>query len=569
MASRNGTSAPAARSDHHAQLLAHLGAAGALASVAALIGWDQETYMPPAAAAARAAQAEELSRVVHQRRTDPRLGALLRGCQADPALARPADGPTAASLRQALRDYDRLTRLPEALVAELAKAGSLAQEAWKKARAENDFAAFAPHLERMLELTRHKARKLAEPAPAGTASAGTATAGPSEPYDALLDEYEPGATAAQLETVFEPLRARLSGLVARVAPRSRASALRPLAAVTRRTTQAAQHALGRAVLGAVGFDLDAGRLDVTAHPFCSGIAAGDTRLTTRYTAATFLEPLYATLHEGGHGLYEQGLPKAEHPGTPLSEAVSLGVHESQSRLWENFVGRSRAFWRWALPLAKKTLGAGARSLTLDAVYAAANHVRPSLIRVEADEATYNLHVMVRFRLERELIAGDLRVRDLPRAWNTLYRDILGVRVPDDRRGCLQDVHWSFGLIGYFPTYTLGNLYAAQLWEAVRRDVPTLEGDIARGRFGGLLGWLRQRIHRHGRRYTAAELCQRATGAALSPEPLLRHLEGKLLPLHGLGGARRRQTGSGASAAARPAVRTPTRRTPAGGASTRR
>jgi carboxypeptidase Taq len=279
--------------------------------------------------------------------------------------------------------------------------------------------------------------------------------------------------------------------------------------------------------------MQAGRLDVTTHPFCSGLAPGDTRLTTRYREGRFTDALFGTMHEMGHGLYEQGLPKHEHFGTPLADAVSLGIHESQSRMWENFVGRSRPFWRWALPRARKVFGRPFARVTLDGIYRAVNIVTPSLIRVEADECTYNLHIMVRFELERALLSGALPVKDLPGEWNRRYKEYLGVKVPDDRRGCLQDVHWSFGLVGYFPTYTLGNLYAAQFWERINRDIPGLNVQLARGRFDALRGWLNRNIHAHGRRYRAGELCERVTGRPLDAQPLLTHLETKLGEVYGL------------------------------------
>ncbi|HYE02097.1 MAG TPA: carboxypeptidase M32 [Phycisphaerales bacterium] len=502
------------RPPHYAELCGLLKEAATLGSIGSLLGWDQETYMPPAAAGHRAQQQALVAGLVHERQSSPRVGELLQACEADPALRQ--DPAAAANLREMRRDYDRATKVPTDLVAELARTGSLAQEAWKDARARNDFPAFAPWLTKMMTLSRRKADCLAPGSP--------------EPYDALLDEYEPGMTAKEIAAVFAPLRDRLAQLIGRV----RASGRTPDQSVLKiRTDPQQQHRFGELVLKAMGFDLSAGRLDVTTHPFCSGMAPGDTRLTTRYTGEGFLEPLYGTMHEGGHGLYEQGLPKADHFGEPLGEAISLGIHESQSRMWENFVGRGRAFWEWALPEARRLLGPALEPVTVDAVYAAANTVRPSFIRVESDESTYNLHIMLRFEIERALISGDLRADDLPGVWNERFESYLGLKVPDDRRGCLQDVHWSFGLVGYFPTYTLGNLYAAQLWEMINRQLPGLESDIRRGELIPLRDWLRANIHAHGKRYRAAELCQRVTGRPLSSDPLLRHLESRLAPVYGL------------------------------------
>jgi carboxypeptidase Taq len=295
-----------------------------------------------------------------------------------------------------------------------------------------------------------------------------------------------------------------------------------------------QARFSREVAEAIGYDFKAGRLDVSTHPFTEGLAPGDTRITSRFQEAPFADGLGSTMHEAGHALYEQGLPKDRYHGRPLSEAVSLGIHESQSRLWENQVGRSRSFWNWALPRACSTLGLDGPDL--EQLYRAMNIVTPSLIRVEADEATYNLHIMLRFDLERAMLHGDLATTDLPAAWNDRIRADLGLAVPDDARGCLQDIHWSMGAIGYFPTYTLGNLYSAQIWEAVRKDLPDLDQQIGSGEFQPLLAWLREKIHRHGRRWPAEELGERVTGNRLSHEPLMRYLRGKLRPVYGLSGA---------------------------------
>ncbi len=511
------TTAGQTTSTHYTALTSLVREASVIGSIGSLLGWDQETYMPAGAAPARAEQASVMARIHHERRTAPRIADLLGACESDPALTEPGS-ETAANLREIRRDYDKATRVPGDLVAELARCGSEAQDIWKHARAKSDFAMFAPALARTLDLTRRKAECLGVPAG-------------GELYDALLDEYEPDARAAGIEAVFNPLRERLSAFIAEVAesgtPPARDFMARPVPV-------GRQHRFGQSVLEAMGFDFTAGRLDVTTHPFCSGMAPGDTRLTTRYSEDNFADALTSTMHEGGHGLYEQGLPKGgPHAGTPLAGSVSLGIHESQSRMWENFVGRSGAFWRWALPLANAHSDGAFADVSAERITAAMNTCTPSLIRVESDEPTYNLHVMIRFGLERALIRGDLSVADLPGAWNEQYRKLLGVTVPDDRRGCLQDVHWSFGLIGYFPTYSLGNLYAAQMWEAINERIPDLDAQMSRGEFGALLAWLRENIHRHGRRYTAGELCERSTGKPLSADPLMRHLERRVKPAYGM------------------------------------
>lgn len=501
----------------YVQLCANLKETATLGSISALLSWEQETYMPHGAAAHRADEMAMMSGMVHERSTSPRVGDLISACEADKQLL--ADGATAANIREMRRDFDRATKLPTDLVSELARVGSLSQEAWKVARVASDFSAFVPMLTRMIELTRRKAQ----------CYAGTSTP-TGELYDYLLDEYEPGIKATEIEAIFTPLRARLAPLIADIA-RSTYKADRTLLELE--VLPAKQEAFARIVLGAMGFDLNTGRLDVTTHPFCSGIGPGDTRLTFRHSKQGFLEPLYGVMHEAGHGLYEQGLPKSTRFGQPLAEAISLGFHESQSRMWENFVGRSRPFWEWAMPHAHEVFGPVMNRFDVDALYKSANVVNPSYIRVEADEATYNLHVMLRFEMERAIFSGALPICDIPAQWNKTFQQLLGLNVPDDRRGCLQDVHWSFGLFGYFPTYTLGNLYAAQLWETINQQIPDLNAQMSRGEFGSLKAWLNKNIHAHGRRYRSAELSRMLTGKPLSADPLMRHLEGRLRPIYGI------------------------------------
>ncbi|MCG3124502.1 MAG: Thermostable carboxypeptidase 1 [Phycisphaerales bacterium] len=501
--------------EHYDQLITLRRKAATLSSVQRLLNWDQETYMPKAAGPGRSDQQAAIAELAHKAATDPRLGDLISQCEADQGLL--ADERTAANIREMRRDYDMATRLPGDLVAELAKVGSQAQEVWKEARAKSNFKMFAPWLDRMMSLTRRKAECY------GVPQGG-------ELYDALLDEYEPKARAAEIEAIFTPLRPRLSALIGEISASKKKVSTKVL---TSKIPAERQHAFGQFVLETMGFDLTAGRLDVTTHPFCEGLAPGDTRLTTRYRDEKFTDALYGTMHEMGHGLYEQGLPKDKLYGQPLSESISLGIHESQSRMWENFVGRSRAFWVWALPKARKMLGGALAKATVDQLHAAVNTAAPSYIRVEADEATYNLHIMLRFEIERALISGDLPIKDVPGVWNENFQRLLGIKVPDDRHGCLQDVHWSFGLVGYFPTYTLGNLYAAQFWEKINKDIKGLDGLIAKGEFSKLKTWLNRKIHAHGRQYRAGELCQKITGRPLSADPFMRYLEGKLRPIYGI------------------------------------
>lgn len=487
-----------------------------LHSIAALLAWDQETYMPRGGGDARAEQMALLAGLRHERGTSKEMGDLIASCEGESL-----NEQQRACVREFRRDYDKRTKLPKSLVEELARTGSKAQDIWKDARKNNDFKAFEPWLSKMVDLSRQKARCY------GFEAGG-------ELYDALLDEYEPNAKAKQVEGVFTPLGTQLSALVKELTESGKAPSDAPTKV---HAPKERQHALGMHVLKAIGFDLNAGRLDVTTHPFCEGLAPGDTRLTTRYDEAYFPGALYGTMHEAGHGMYEQGLPKTrthegpggeaiESFGTPLADSISLGIHESQSRMWENMVGRSRVFWQWLYKEATDQI-AELGNYDREEVYRSVNIVRPTFIRVEADEGTYNLHVMLRFGIERAMIAGDLSVADLPGAWNERFKQLLGLDVPDDAHGCLQDVHWSFGLFGYFPTYTLGNLYAAQFWQTIQRQLPALEGDFARGDFGRLLAWLNQNIHAHGRRYGAGELCEKVTGRALESQPLMDYLGDKL------------------------------------------
>jgi carboxypeptidase Taq len=497
------------------RLRAHLAETATLQSTASLLQWDQETMMPARGSELRAQQLALISALVHRRRVEDRFGEWLEAAESAPAPS--ANGSAASNLREIRRDYDRARLVPESLIREMAETFSLAMEAWKDARERDDFAAFAPWLGRVVELNRARAQCLGADRPARM-------------YDVLLDDYEPGASAEQVEAVFAALRAELVPLIAQIGEASH----RPDDAPHRlRIPIDAQKRFNLELAERLGYATDAGRFDTSTHPFCSTVGFGDTRITSRFTEDRFADAISSTMHEVGHALYEQGLPQREHWGEPLGRAASFAIHESQSRLWENMVGRSRAFWEWATPLARAAFGAPGSSLTVDGVYGAVNLIEPSLIRVDADEATYNLHIMLRFDLERALLTGDLAIDDLPSAWNDRMKSDLGVDVPDDRRGCLQDVHWSMGAIGYFPTYTLGNLYAAQLWESVTREMPDLEDGFRAGEFEPLLSWLRDRIHRHGQQYRAEDLCERVTGRPLDHRPLVAYLRSKLTPLYGL------------------------------------
>jgi carboxypeptidase Taq len=474
-----------------------------LASCVDVLEWDEETCLPRSGVTHRSEQLGLLAGLLHDRGTDPRVGDLLELLEASDFVADP-ESPVTVNIRQLRREYDRERRLPRRLVEESARVTALAQKAWADARETAEYERFRPWLERQIALAREEAE---------------AVGYPETPYDALLEDYEPGMTTSRVAALFDELRRELVPLVQQVAGngrRARGSVLRRDYPVDR------QRIFSEAVANAVGFDFDRGRLDTSVHPFCSTLGPDDCRITARFSARDFAGGILTVLHEVGHALYEQGF-EAEHYGTPMAEAASIGLHESQSRLWENFVGRSRPFWQHFLPRARGVFHETLREVKLDAFLAALNRVEASTTRVDADEVTYNLHVLVRFELERALLSGDLRAADLPDAWNAGYRDCLGIVPASDREGCLQDGHWAEGLFGYFPTYTLGNVYAAQLFAAARKDLSGLDGQFARGDFTGLLDWLRERIHRHGQRYTAATLIERATGAAPHWRPLLDSL----------------------------------------------
>lgn len=485
-----------------------------LASCSAQLSWDEQTYLPPGGVPHRAEQMSLLAGLVHERFTAPRLGELIGELEQKNDLG-DADGPRRANLREARRRYDRATKLPKKLVEEISRVTSLAQHNWIEARKKSHFETFRPWLQQVVALKREEAAAL---------GSGSGVA-----YDALLDDYEPGAKTADVARVFAGLRKDLVPLVQAI----HQAKTRPNPEIlTRRYPKDAQRSFATGAATAIGFRFDEGRLDESAHPFCTGIGPGDCRLTTRYDEHHFPGAFFGVLHEAGHGIYEQGLDRSTY-GTPIGDAASLGVHESQSRMWENFVGRSRAFWTHFYPKAQTTFPEALGGVGRDDFYGAVNDVRPSFIRVEADEVTYNLHIMIRFELEQRLIGGDLQPADVPAAWNKAYAESLGITPPNDAQGCLQDVHWSAGLLGYFPTYALGNMYAAQLFEAARRSLGDLDALFAKGDFTPLREWLNTNVHRYGRQYLPSRLVERITGEPLSHRPLVTHLKTKFESIYRL------------------------------------
>jgi carboxypeptidase Taq len=484
-----------------------------LASVEALLGWDEQTSLPPEAGSYRGEQAAAVAGIVHRMRTDPAHGDRIAALAAGP-LARSGPALVAGTIRLLERDFTKQARLPARLVEELAKTSIEAQQAWRAAREASSWAAFAPWLERTFALKREQAAcQLPD----------------HDPYDALMDDYEPGVSWSAIAARFERLRGEIVPLVRACVDAPR----RPDDRLLRQACPVAdQRRFVRRVAERIGFDFQRGRLDTAAHPFCSTMGPDDCRITTRWDEHFFPTALYGVLHEAGHGLYEQGLPRDWH-GLPAGEAASLGIHESQSRLWENLVGRSPAFWEWCFPVARDAFPGALAGATADEVQRALMTVTPSFIRVEADEVTYNLHVMLRFDLERAVMQGTLAVADLRDAWNDRFELDFGIRPPTDAEGVLQDIHWAAGLVGYFPTYTLGNLFAAHMMHAAETHLPGLDREIAAGNFRGLLDWLRQHVHAHGRLLDSERLVEQATGSPVSEQWLVASLQQRYGAAHGL------------------------------------
>jgi len=493
-------------------LLSHHKETAYLQSLESLSSWDMRTYIPDKGLAHRAEQLATITKFVHTRRTDPQIAEMLFAVEESELVKNPLSAE-AVNVREWRREYSRATKIPEDLAVRIARVSAEAETCWQTARRKNDWPAFKPYLEQIVALKREEASLF----------------GPSnEPYDALLDEYEPGETACSLESIFAKLRESLLGLIERI----KASSKQPNASILRLNySPKKQKEFAKEVISQLGYDFEAGRLDSTAHPFTVGIGPGDVRITTRYDPNFFGAGFFGAVHEAGHAMYEQGLP-GEHWGTPSGQAVSLGIHESQSRLWENFVARSLNFWKGFYPQAVEHFP-HLQNVPLDDFYFAVNEVKPSLIRTEADEVTYNLHVLLRFELELGLLRGDLNAEALPSIWNEKMQSYLGIVPAEYSNGVMQDIHWAAGAIGYFPTYTLGNLYAAQLFATAKRQLTNLESDFSRGNFQSLLSWLRENVHKEGHRYRSRDLIKKVTGEELNPDYLMQYLVAKYGELYGL------------------------------------
>ncbi len=495
-------------------LKAHLADVVNLRHAAAILGWDQQTYMPPGGTAARAEQLATLSRLAHEMFVDEKTGRAIEAAEAEVASA-DYDSDEAAMVRVVRHDYDLATRLPAALVAEIARTTAQAHEIWAKAREANDFAAFAPSLEKIIDLSRQQAEALGYE---------------DRMYDALLDQYEPHMKTRDVEAIFSELRTELVPFVAQIFDHLDAVDPSP---VFKEYAIDKQAEFGLKVIRQLGYDMERGRQDESVHPFTTQFSINDVRITTRYQADWLPSALFGSIHEAGHAMYEQGSDQALE-GTILEGGTSLGVHESQSRLWENIVGRSLDFWRYFYPQLQALYPDQLGSVSLNAWYKAINHVSRSLVRVEADEVTYNLHIMLRFEMENDLLEGKLAVKDAPDAWNAKMEQYLGITPPaDGKKNILQDVHWSSGLFGYFPTYSLGNFLSVQIWDKALADVPTIPQSIAAGDFAPLLSWLQQNIYRHGRKYWPQELTQRVTGEKLQVRSFMRYLKAKYTEIYNL------------------------------------
>ena len=483
-----------------------------LRSTKSLLFWDQQTYMPSGGVTGRAEQMATLSRLSHEMLTSSETARLLDAAgEPDPSTEE------GALLRRTRRDYDRATRLPAELVAELSRVTSVAEPAWVQAREKSDWSLFAPHLEKVLSLERESAEHLGYE---------------DHPYDALLDAYEPGAKTARLASMFEELKKGVVPLISAVAQHSRDGAEGRAAPLYGDFGEAEQEKFGRTVICAFGYDWKRGRQDRSVHPFCVSPGSGDVRITTRLDRSWLAPALFGTMHEAGHALYTQGVD-SDYARTPLDGGTSMGVHESQSRLWENLVGRSRPFWSHYYPKLQEVFPEALGGVDSETFYRATNVLEPSEIRVEADEVTYNLHILLRFELEVAMIEGTLSVADLPEAWNEKMQEYLGVTPKNDSVGVLQDIHWADGLFGYFPTYTIGNVLSVQFFDEAVKAHPEIPAQMKRGEFSPLLGWLRENVHRHGARYYPDELVERITGRTLDTAPYLSYLNGKFGELYDL------------------------------------
>ena len=497
-------------SDKLEQLKERLGEVEDIGRAASVLSWDQQVNMPPGGNEARGQQLATLSKIAQEKFISDEVGRLIDDLKQE---LNGADSDEAALVRVASRNYEKARRVSPAFIAEQAIVTSKAFEAWVEARSKSDFSIFQPHLEKVVELV-HKYISFFPPG--------------DHPYDTLLDDYEPGMKTADVQAIFDGLRPKQVKLIKAIASSKQVKD----DFLFKKYNEKKLMDFGEQVITRFGYDWTRGRQDKAPHPFETTFSVNDVRITTRYEADNPMAMLFSTMHEAGHAMYEQGI-SSSYERTPLANGTSLAVHESQSRMWENLVGRSLPFWEHYYPLLKKTFSSQLDGVSLKSFYKAINKVEPSLIRVNADEATYNLHIMLRLELEIGMVEGTLAVKDLPEIWNTKMQEYLGVTPPDDARGVLQDIHWSGGAIGYFSTYALGNLVSAQLWEKIRKDIRNLDDQIRKGDFSELLAWLRKNIHQHGQKYEPQQLVEKVTGSRISPQPYVRYLTKKYSEIYGL------------------------------------
>ncbi len=480
--------------------------------ISAIIGWDQETYMPPLGAKERGEQLGTLAGLIHERITSPKFAQLLEQAEKEVQGMDP-DSTEARLIKVTRREFERLIKVPARYYQELSETSAVAYSAWKEARQQDNFKKFQPFLAKIIDLRREYADYFR----------------PYEHiYDPLLDEFEPGMKTKEVQAIFDELRPQQVELIRQIGARPQVDD----SALHQYYDEQKQWDFGVEVITKFGYDWQRGRQDKTAHPFTTSFGLNDVRITTRILPDYIGSALFSTMHECGHALYELGFDPAL-ARTPLADGASLAIHESQSRLWENLVGRSLPFWEYFYPHLQAVFPAQLGNVSLETFYKGINKVEPSLIRIEADEATYNLHIMLRLEIEIALISGELDVRDLPDLWNSKMEEYLGVVPPNNSMGVLQDVHWSHGSIGYFATYALGNLISAQWWEAINKDIPNLDNQIRKGEFQELLGWLREKIHHHGAKYEGKELVQRVTGSGISPKPYIQYIRQKYGQIYGL------------------------------------
>ncbi len=478
----------------------------------AVMGWDQETYMPPGGLETRGNALATISKMAQEIGTDEKVGKLIEALEPWAADQDP-DSDEARMIAVARRNYDQAVKVPPEMVAEQAILSSQANAAWREARQKSDYSIFEPFMEKIIDYSQRFA-ELFKPY--------------DHPYDVLLDLFEPKMKTEDVKKIFADIRPKQVKLIEAVANADQVDD----SVLHKFYPKQAQLAMGEEVVKALGYDFNRGRQDAVTHPFMTNLGYGDARITYRVDENFFNSYLFAIMHEAGHALYEQGIPKSL-SRTSLYGAASLAIHESQSRLWENLVGRSMPFLEWYYPKLQERFPEQTKGVSLEAFYQAINKVEPSFIRVEADEATYNLHIMLRLEIEIGLLEGTITPSELPQAWNDRFEQYLGIRPKNDAEGCLQDVHWSFGLFGYFSTYALGNLVSAQLWEKINEDIPNLDDQIRTGKFDELLGWLNKKVHAHGSKFFPQDLVQRITGSTINGDAYIKYLEEKFSGIYGL------------------------------------